>query len=320
MSKTLKSLATLMLAASALAVPAHAQDARAISMLISYPAGGIIDQSSRIIAAKASTFLGQTIVPNNQGGAAGRVALEALKRAKPDGTTIGVINNAVGVTLPILDKSFSFDPTKDVTPIIRAVDSPYVLVAHPGVPYRTFAEFLEYAKTNKVFYGSAGAGGGGHLAMELMQAAAKISLNHVPYKGEQPALLDVLGGHVNVAILAGAAKPMVESGKLIALATTSGTRWPLYPNTPTAVEAGLQNYVVTTWIGFAGPPGMPAELVNRFNDAFNRALKDPEVRAKLGEIGMIIQGSTPAEFTQFIKADFVKWEKVISDAKISLPK
>jgi len=251
-------LATSTLAAGpSIAQPGTAPDNRAVTMLISYPAGGIIDQSARIIAAKASTLLGRNIIPINQTGAAGRVALETLKRAKPDGSTIGVLNNAIGVTLPLLDKSFSFDPTKDVTPIIHAVDSPYVLVTHPGAPYRTFAEFLQYAKKNRVTYASAGAGGGGHLAMELMQASAQVSLDHVPYKGEQPALLDVTGGHVDVAILAGAAKPIVASGKLIALATTSATRWHLYPNTPTAMESGLKNYAVTTWIGFAGPPKSP---------------------------------------------------------------
>jgi len=303
------------------ALRAQAQaDGRNITMLISYPAGGIIDQSARIIAAKASAFLGQNLVPVNQSGAAGRVALETLKRAKPDGTTIGVINNAVGVTLPLLDKSFAFDPTRDVTPIIRAVDSPYVLVARPGAPFNSFSEFLDYARKNprKVSYGSAGAGGGGHLAVELMQSMGKIALVHAPYKGEQPALLDVAGGHVDVAILAGAAKPLVEAGKLTALATTASTRWQLYPNAPTVAEAGLKDYAVTTWIGYAGPPAMPAEIVVRFNDAFNRALRDPEVRGKLAELGLIIQGSTPQEFTQFIKTDFTAWEKVIREAGIKL--
>lgn len=298
--------------------PAFAQDYpnKPINMIISYPAGGIIDQSARILAQKASALLGQSIVPINQGGAAGRVALDALKRAHPDGYTIGVINNAVGVTLPLLDKTFKFNPTTDVTPIIRAVDSPYVLVAHPGVPFKTFSEFLTYAKTHKVSYGSAGAGGGGHLAMELLQSSAGISLTHVPYKGEQPALMDVAGGHVDVAILAGAARPMVNQGKLIALATTSASRWALYPAAPTASEGGLKDYAVTTWIGFAGPPALPQAIRTKLNEAFGAALRDPEVRQKLSEIGMIVMGSSPDEFTDFIRRDFVKWEKLINDAKI----
>lgn len=293
---------------------------RAITFIYPYAAGSAPDAAWRALALEAGKVLGQTVIYENRVGAGGRIGFDGIMRAAKDGYTIGVVNNGLTVTQPLADPTLKVEPGKDYAPIIRTIDIYQVLVAHPSMPFRDLRGMIAYAKANpgKLNYSSGGAGNQSHVGTERLKAQAGIEMMHIPYKGEGPAVTDLIAGQVQVSMPSGSAKPFVDSGKLVALATTGPTRWHLFPNLPTLSEAGLPGLTSVTWMGVVAPAGTPPDVVAKLNAAFNTALKSPEIRSKLQGYGFEVVGSSAAEFDTLIRNDLQVWAPIIKNAGIKL--
>jgi len=293
---------------------------RQITLVYPYGAGSAPESGWRAIAQEASRVLGQPIVFENRTGAGGRIGFDSVRRAQPDGYTLGIVPNGVLIVQPLADPALKVEPGKDYLPVVRAVDIYQVLVAHPSMPFRDVKSLIAYAKANpgKLAYSSGGAGNQSHVGMERFKTAAGIDILHVPYKGEGAAVTDVLAGQVQLSMPSGSAKPHVDKGTLIGLATTGPRRWSLFPQLPTLIEAGLPGLTSITWMGVIAPPGTPADVVAKVNSAFNAALKAQPVHAKLEELGFTPVGSTPAEFETLVRDDLKAWEPIIRKANIKL--
>lgn len=312
----------LLVAAAAAAAPCVAQSypERPIRMVIPYAAGGAADALGRIVGQKMSQELGQPIVAENRTGADGNIGAETVARAAPDGYTIlvgDVGNLAMG---PVVRKSTPYDPVRDFVPITQLASAPNILVVHPTVPVKTFAEFIAYAKANpnKMSYASSGTGGSAHLAGELLKSATGIDMVHVPYKGASAAVVDVLRGDVQVMFGWSVVLPHVRDGKLRALATTGPARAKSLADVPTIAEMGLPGFEAVGWYGLLAPAGTPRAAIVRLHEAATRALRAPEVREKLEAAGYQIIGSAPEEFAAYIKAETSKWGGVVAKAGIKV--
>jgi tripartite-type tricarboxylate transporter receptor subunit TctC len=269
-----------------------------------------------VVQQPLSEVLGQPIVIDNKSGASGMVGAEAVAKAAPDGYTLLLGNIAsLAINVGIYPK-MPYDPLKDFTPIVRTVDVNYVLVVHPSLPVKTVPELIAYAKANpgKLSYGSAGSGSLPHLGTELFKAQTGIDMVHVPYKGGGPMVTDLLGGNVQLVIADQAnLMPHVATGKLRALAVATPKRSPNAPDLPTIAETGLVGFEATAWQGLVGPAGMPADVVIRLNDAFNKVMAMPAIREKLMGGGLDPVGGTPDQFARFIGSEIGKWAKIAKE-------
>ncbi|OAK60191.1 LacI family transcriptional regulator [Variovorax paradoxus] len=273
-----------------------------IRMVVPYAAGGGADNTARIVAQQMSAALGRQIVIDNRPGAGGVIGEDNVAKAAGDGYTVLYDASAFSVN-PALRK-LPFDATKDFIPVSLVATAPQILVVPENAPYRTVAEFLDFARKNpgKLSFASAGGGTGSHLAGEALNEQAKVNLMHVPYKGGAPALTDLMGGQVsayfgNVASTLG----YVKSGKLRALAVSSTRRVPALPDTPTLGESGLPGYNVVEWNGVFLPKGTPPDIVQKLGKAVQAAVNDPTVRQKLLQLGLEPAGTTPAAFARFVQ-------------------
>jgi tripartite-type tricarboxylate transporter receptor subunit TctC len=273
-----------------------------IRMVVPYAAGGGADNTARIVAQQMSAALGQQIVIDNRPGAGGVIGEDNVAKAAGDGYTVLYDASAFSVN-PALRK-LPFDAAKDFIPVSLVATAPQILVVPENAPYRTVAEFLDFARKNpgKLSFASAGGGTGSHLAGEALNEQAKVNLMHVPYKGGAPALTDLMGGQVsayfgNVASTLG----YVKSGKLRALAVSSTRRVPALPDTPTLGESGLPGYNVVEWNGVFLPKGTPADIVQKLGKAVQAAVNDPTVRQKLLQLGLEPAGTTPEAFARFVQ-------------------
>ena len=299
---------------------AQTYPARAITFVYPYPPGSASDTAYRTIILEVSKRLGQTIVYENRPGAGGRVGLDLILKAAADGYTIGMLNIVIGVSQPLIDPRFTIDPVKDYTPVVLAVESYLLMVARAGEPYRDFKGLLDYARSNpgKLNMSSPGPGTGAHLVLALLTSRSGATITHIPYKGTAPATQAILSGEVHLTLADTTVKPFVDSGKLLALATTGAQRWASFPNVMTFDEAGLPGVHYSAWSGVIGPPGMPRPVVDRLNRAFIEAMVAPEVRSKLEGAGLASRGGTPEDWTALIKAELGLWRPVISAANIKL--
>jgi tripartite-type tricarboxylate transporter receptor subunit TctC len=292
---------------------------RPIRLIIIFPPGGGVDNVGRIIAAKLSEHLGQPVVPENRAGAGGNVGLEFVAKARPDGYTL-VMGTETLTLSPSLYKNLNYDPIKDLQPISQVSQVPIMMLVRPDFPAKTLKELVEYAKAHpgKVTYGTGGVGSAPHLGGEMLKSLAKIDIVHVPYKGVVPALVGMMGGEVDMAFLSPAASaPQVLAGKARALAVLGKTRALLLPNVPTAIEAGIDNFVVTGWYGMLAPAGTPRAIVNRLNAEVTKITAMPDINEKIQKVGVEpVSGSTPEQFSEFIKVEISRWSKVIKDANI----
>lgn len=310
----------LLLAVFALAVTAHAfgqaYPAKPIRLVVPFPPGGAVDFYARVVQQPLSEMLGQPVVIENKSGASGMVGADAVAKSAPDGYTLLLGNIAsLAINVGIYPK-MPYDPLKDFTPIIRTVDVNYVLVVHPSLPVKTVPELIAYAKANpgKLSYGSAGSGSLPHLGTELFKVQTGIDMLHVPYKGGGPMVTDLLGGSVQVVMGDQAnLMPHVAAGKLRALAVATPKRSPNAPDLPTIAETGVTGFESTAWQGLVGPAGLPADVVKRLNEAFNKAMAMPAVREKLLGGGLDPVGGTPEQFGRFIAAEIGKWTKIAKD-------
>lgn len=273
-----------------------------IRMVVPYAAGGGADNTARIVAQQMSAALGQQIVIDNRPGAGGVIGADNVAKAAADGYTVLYDASAFSVN-PSLRK-LPFDAAKDFIPVSLVATAPQILVVPENAPYKTVAEFLDFARKNpgKLSFASAGGGTGSHLAGEALNEQAKVNLMHVPYKGGAPALTDLMGGQVS-AYFGNVASTLsyVKSGKLRALAVSSTKRVPALPDTPTLGESGLPGYNVVEWNGVFLPKGTPADIVQKLGKAVQAAVNDPTVHQKLLQLGLEPAGTTPEAFARFVQ-------------------
>lgn len=290
---------------------------RPILLVVAGPAGGPPDLLARMLAEDMARALGQPIIIDNKPGASGLVAAEAVARAAPDGHTLMLswIGNASSQSL--MPKA-SVDINRDFTHIVQLASGSNVLVVHPRTGFKTLDDLLRFAKSRpgKLSYASAGNGSSGHLAMEMLKQRARISVVHVPYRGGMPALNDLLGGQVDLMFInQDAVIGYARAGQLVPLAITSSSRNPLFPNVPTVAESGFPGFEMTAWAGLSAPRGTPLAVVDRIRAAALAALFGP-AKAKQEAQGAQVVGSTPQQYTAFIRAETDKWAQVIKAAGI----
>ena len=323
MKKSLfKLIATAALSCAALA-PAHAADPfpnKPIRLLVGFAAGGPTDVIARVLARDMSITLGQSIFVDNKAGASSMIATREVKSAAPDGYTLLFSSLGLNVNPILLGEQAGYNPKTDFTPISNAATLPLVAVSAFDAPIKSMPELLKKARTkpDAVSFASSGSGGSGHLAGELLATLAKAKMLHVPYKGNGPALLEVIGGRVDFMFypVIGIAENVAVK-RLNVLAVGTAKRLPQFPDTPTMSEIGFPGFEETApWVGLLAPAKTPAAVVNRLNDAMLKALAKPDVKAQLEKLGAVIVGDSPAAFTAYLKRDYDRWENVIKTAAI----
>jgi tripartite-type tricarboxylate transporter receptor subunit TctC len=281
---------------------------------VPFPPGGPNDIIARVVAQRMSELLGQTVLIDNRGGAGGVVGTDAVAKAAPDGYTIGIASaGAIAISASLVEK-VPYDSTKDLTAITLVASVPELLVVPAELNVNSFAELLAMAnaKPGQLNFASTGPGSMPHLAGELLKINGKLNIVHVPYRGAQPAVTDLLGGQVqmmfaDIPVLL----PHVQSGRLKALAIASKARAPSLPDVRTLGELGLANVDAENWYGMIGPAGMPKDIVAKLNAVTIEALKSPDVVQKLSVQGANLIGDSPEHFAAFIKTEIAKWAKVV---------
>ena len=285
-----------------------------IRVVIPFVAGGSSDIVGRAIGSKFQELLGQPAVVENKPGANGAIAAEFVAKADPDGHTILVGSIGVFSINTALFKDLRYNPVRDFAPIALAVTTPNVLITKPGLAANSMKELVDYAKKNpgKLSYCSSGTGSSDHLTAELLNQVAGISAVHVPYKGGAACQTDIMGGQVDISFQnLGAVTNYIRGNRMKALAVTAKARNPQLPNVPTTAEAGLPALVVTSWQAAAAPAKTPREIVAKLNDAVVKALRSPDVRERMGQIGFDVVASTPEEFGRFMKEEVERWTEVV---------
>jgi tripartite-type tricarboxylate transporter receptor subunit TctC len=292
-----------------------------IRFVVPYPPGGASDVTARLIGAKLTVALGQSVVIENRPGANGIIALDNVARSAPDGYTLLMANLGPNAINAVIYSKLPFDPIKDFTCITLTSINPLVVLVNPALPIHSMKELIAYAQAhpNKLTFASAGTGAANHLAGEMMKSMAHIQMVHVPYKGDSPSIPDVISGTVSMmfpTLIGGI--PLVKSGQLRAIAVTSAKRTPTMPTVPTVAESGIPNFEAVSWGGVMGPKGMPPEIVARLNTEILKILKMPDIQEKMSGLGAQVVGSTPQEFSTYLTAEIGKWGKVARESNIKL--
>jgi tripartite-type tricarboxylate transporter receptor subunit TctC len=307
----------------AFSIAAFAEDypARAIKVIVPFPAGGPADTIGRIFGEKLSTLIGQPVVIENRGGAGGVTGIAQVAKSEPDGYTIGIASSGTIAMNVVLQESMPYDPLKDLLLVTQAVSVPELLVVGPAVQATTLKELVALAKSQpgKLNFASTGPGGMPHLASELLKISAGIDIVHVPYTGAAPAVNDLLGGHVqmmfaDVPVLLGS----VQSGKLRALAVGSRARVPALPDVQTTAEAGLPQVEADNWYGIVAPAALPPAIAAKLYSSAVAALRSPDVTDKLTQQGAVVVASSTAEFNAYVRSEIERWGKVVKAANIKL--
>jgi tripartite-type tricarboxylate transporter receptor subunit TctC len=316
----------LHLAAGAAAFPAllriawaQAYPAHPVRIVVGFAAGGPNDISARLIGQWLAERLGQQFVIENRTGAGGNIATELVVRAPADGYTLLLVPAPAAINATLYD-NLSFNFIRDIAPVAGILSVPEVMVVNPSVPANTVPEFIAYAKANpgKINLASAGNGSVPHVAGELFKFMAGLDLVRVGYRGGGPALVDLLGGQVQVMFEPTLSTiPYIRAGKLRALAVTSATRSPALPDIPTMGEF-LPGYEATAWFGIGAPKNTPADIVEKLNQEISAGLADAKIKERLADLGGVPMPLTPAEFAKLIAAETEKWAKVIRAANIKL--
>ena len=314
----------LHLAASAAALPAVSRIAwaqvypvRPVHWIVGFTPAGGNDIVARLIGQWLSERLGQPFVIENRPGAGTNIATEAVVNAPPDGYTLMLVNMANAINATLYEK-LNFNFIRDIAPVAGISRAPLVMAVHPSVPAKTVPEFIAYAKANpgKINMASAGIGSAGHLAGELFKMMAGVNLVHVPYRGNAPALADLIAGQVEVLFPSAASSiEYVRTGKLRGLAVTGATRSDALPDLPT-VSDSIPGYEASSVYGIGAPRNTPAEIVDKLNEEVNAALADPKMKARLADLGGVALPGSPAEFGKLIADETEKWAKVIKFAGI----
>ncbi|MBL8310001.1 MAG: tripartite tricarboxylate transporter substrate binding protein BugE [Burkholderiales bacterium] len=314
--------ATAVAAALAASVTfAQAYPSKPIRLVIPFAPGGSTDIVGRIMAAKLSPLLGQPVIVENKAGAGGSIGAAEIAKSAPDGYTIGMGSVSTMGTNIVAYKNNKLDPLTQFTHITNLASVPGIIIVNKNFPHQDYKSFVAALKANpgKFSYASSGAGGVGHLAMELFLVETGADAQHIAYKGAGPAVTDVLAG--NVPIMwdnLSSSLAQIKAGNFIPIGLAFPKRIPQLPNVPTFAELGLKNYEADTWFGLVGPAGMPKDIVKKIYDASMAALKDPDTVKKLEENGAFVIGNTPEQFGDQVKREVAKWKRVVDAKKISL--
>ena len=314
-------LALPLLAASGAMAQAQTFPSKPIRWVVPYAAGGGSDFLARSISQVMSTQIGQSILVDNKPGGNTAIGASEVARAAPDGYTVLSADNGTLVYNPVLYKTLSYSPTKDLAPVTLMGRFPMILVVGPGISVKDAKDFIAQAKAKPggLNYASAGAGSPHHLAMELLKSEAGLFMVHAPYRGAAPALADVAGGQVPammVDLAAGAG--FIKGGKVKALAVANATRLPQLPDVPTFAELGYKNVEAAALVGMVVPAATPPEVIVALNKQVVAAINDPAVHKRLEDFGVEPVGNTPAQFAELLRTETVRWQKLIRDLKITL--
>ena len=315
------SLAIISCAILALAPPALAQKYpdRPIKLIVPVPPGGGVDLLSRAVGARMQQSMGQPVVVENRAGASAAIGTEMLAKSPADGYTI-MMGYSAHATNPIFSTSLPYDTNRDFSAIAHVGYIPLILVVNASSPWQSVQEVIAAAKAKpgSIQFASGGAGAGAHLSGELLKSTAGVDIVHVPYKGNAPALNDLLGGQVSIMFdTITTALPHVKSGKLRALAVTSPKRSPLAPDVPTMIEAGLPGFDISAWYVMFAPANVPKDVMQRLNAEVNKAVADPEMRKSLGEQGVEFTGGSPDDADKFVKGEIERWGRIIKTRGMS---
>lgn len=306
-------------AAFAAGAAAQGFPSKPVRILVGFGAGGATDIVARTLAQSLTADWKQNVLVENRPGASGMIAAELTAKSPADGYTLMLTPQTSLAVAPALYGKAAYDTMRDFTPVTLTGYTPLLMVIHPSFPVRNFKEFIALAKKSRepITFGSGGVGSSPHMAGELMAAQLGIRITHVPYKGENPALADTVGGQI--PIMFGnlpVAVPHVNSGKLRGIANTWSVRSPLAPDIPTVAEAGFKDYAIATWFGLLGPANMPAELVGRIQRDTARVFNVPATRDKLTGMGVDLVLNTPEQFRDYLRSEIARYSKVIRDAGI----
>jgi tripartite-type tricarboxylate transporter receptor subunit TctC len=318
--------ATICLSAALLALPvssalAQTYPVRPVRMIVPFPAGGATDIVGRLVAQKLSEAWHQQVIVDNRGGAGGTIGSDIAAKSAPDGYTILVATSSTHAIAPSLYSKLPYDPVRDFAPVTLLASATILLAVHPSVPARNVRELIALGKRQPraLSFASSGNGGISHLVGEQFKSMSGIEMLHVPYKGDTPALVDLVSGQVSLMFgTAVSFLPYVKSGRLNALAVTNPKRSAIVPQVPTVAESGLPGFEALQWFGIFAPVGTSKDIVARLNGEIVKILRLPDVRERLTSLGADVVGNTPEQFAAFQKTDAAKWAKIVkqSGAKI----
>jgi tripartite-type tricarboxylate transporter receptor subunit TctC len=316
-SSLLAALCTLLAAPAA---AAETYPLRPIRLIAPFPPGGGVDINARLLADPLGQALGQTVVVDNRPGAGGRLGIELVSKAGPDGYTLGL--GGIGMAISrALYKNLPYDTLRDFIPISLLTEQPNMLVAHPSIPAKSFQDFIALARSQpgKLSYGSPGVGTGTHLATVLLLLSQNVELLHVPYKGANPALTALLSREITVYLSTFAsALPHVAAGRLRAFAVTSAKRAKPLPEVPTVAESGVPGYEYSTWYGLVAPAGVPRRIIDRLNKVTVAVLNKPETRKIYESQGLDPIPSTSAHYAAYLRSETEKWTKAVRAAEVQM--
>lgn len=319
MMKLLRAFAFLLILAGGSAW-AQGYPNKPVRMIVPFPPGGATDIVARVVAQKLSDVWGQSVVVENRSGAGGNIGGEVVARSAPDGYTLFMTSGSIVTANPYIYKKMAFDPAKDLLPITNVASGPQVIVVNPSFPAKTLKEFIDLAraKPGTLNYGHAGIGTQTHLAAENFLDAANLNIAAIPYKGEGPAMSDLIANQINMvtANIAGAIGA-INHGNLRALAVTGKERSPQLPNVPTVAET-LPGFENIGWFGLMAPAGTPKEVIDKVYRDTAKILDTTEIRARFYVLGMVPVGNTPDQFAKAIREESARWARVVRERKISV--
>ena len=314
-------ISMVLLALVASLAQAQEYPTKPLRIIVPFSPGGVADNSARAVSDALSAQLKQQIVIDNRPGASGNIGSQLVAQAAPDGYTLLLGFDGTMVINPHVFAKLPFDTLRDFAPVTKLGDAALLLVSHPSLPVRNLAQFIAFAKKSKTTfaYGTSGTGGTPHLAGELLRQRTGIALEHIAYKGGGQAIIDGISGHIPLVFTAVAtAQQYVKAGRLVALGVPGAKRTPALPDVPTFNESGQGGFDVTSWVGILAPAKTPRGIVERLQRDIAAALKTQPVRDRYAALGIEPVGNTPELFTEQIRADLARWEKVVRAAGIRL--
>jgi tripartite-type tricarboxylate transporter receptor subunit TctC len=301
-------------------LPALAEAAypsRAITMIVPYPAGGATDFLGHLVADQLKTGLGATVIVENKPGAGTTLGASQVAKAEPDGYTLLMATSTTLAINETLYKKLPYDPVKDFTPIALVAGVPFALIINPSIPAKTLSQFIAYAKSKPgLVYGSAGIGSPQHLGAEMLKAATGINIRHVPYRGNAPAMLDLIAGHISFMVAdLQPALPQIRQGKVRVLGVTTAKRVAAAPDIPTLAEGGLAGFELVAWQGVVAPAGVSRAIVDQLAAQIAKLVDDSQTRDKLSRIALEpVTGSTPDSFAAYVKTEVDRWGGIVRNS------
>lgn len=317
--RSLRILVACLLAALAGTAAAQDYPNKPIRLVVPFATGGVTDTTARVMADKLSQRLGQNVIVENRAGGSGNPGTQYVAQSPPDGYTLLLAFDGTMVINPFVFTKIPFDTIKDFVPVTKLGDAALVLVAHPGLGVKNFADLMAYSKANpgKLSFGHSGTGGTTHVAGELLKQRTGLDMTHIPYKSGGQAVIDAIGGQVPLAYSAVAgAHAHVKSGKLVGVGVSMPRRVSSLPDVATFIEQGVAGFDVSSWVGIMAPAKTPKSVTDKLNATIAAVLKEADVRERFATLGVEPVGNTSEQFGEQIKADLARWQKVVEAAKI----